>query len=457
MLSIVRSSELALLAGVVYLAGTFLVFRIAHQRSRFSFVLIYSELFYIIGIGVGAIALSLDEGVQGDIYQSFLLANGPLDNLTFVHIIVYTVGMVFGMAAYKPKYLFGVHGISLRLDFRRYFSGLSVYWWLLILGVGFLAIYVAVVGPLVAFTTAGKARSNQVEELVDSAEFLFLKNLAKVGVFSIIFIPLVLEKKNKTKEFFALLFYGVALYVLNGARASLIDTIFLGFMIYIARRGVSFRMYGYIILFSLLAIYIIFYGKGLGDEVFSAYFEGTSAEHNSGGATLSSFLGQFVTLIFSVDAGIKSFYENGPIFSKALMLSPFGVMPGWLYSAVGFDWLNWQSVAPNENIVCLNTAAFPLALPCTAPPYYTGVAAYVGPVWMGFLFGFFRFYIFSAISYSWHMLRDRPDLLWRPLLAFSFFSRFTLLIPNVIGFLVFWGVILIGVVWARKIIYRRSV
>lgn len=457
MLSIVRSSELALLAGVLYLVGTFFVFRIAHQRSRFSFVLIYSELFYIVGIGVGAIALSLDEGVQGDIYQSFLLANGPVDNVTFVHIIVYTIGMVLGMAVYKPAAVRGVHGNSFRPKFRNYFSGLSVYWWLLILGVGFLAVYVAMVGPLVAFTTAGKARSSQVEELVDSAEFLFLKNLAKVGVFSIVFVPLIMEQKSKTKEFLGLLFYGVALYVLNGARASLVDTVFLGFMIYLARRGVDFRKSGYFVLFSVLAFSIVFYGKGLGDEVFSAYFEGRAAEHDSGGVTLSSFLGQFVTLIFSVDAGVKSFYENGPVFSKALMLSPFGVMPGWLYSAVGFDWLNWQNVAPNENIVCLNTSAFPLALPCTAPPYYTGVAAYVGPVWMGFLFGFFRFYIFSAISYSWHKLQNRPDLLWKPLLAFSFFARFTLLIPNVIGFLVFWGVILIGVVWVRRFFYKRSV
>ena len=457
MLSIVRSSELALLAGVVYLIGTFFVFRIAHRRSRFSFVLIYSELFYIVGIGVGAIALSLDEGAQGDIYQSFLLANGPVDNLTFVHIIVYTAGMVLGMAMYKPvKPFFFERG---RFRPSALVSGLRLnfFWWLILLGIGFLVLYVIVVGPIAALTTAGKARSNQVEELADATEFLFLKNLARIGVFSIVFVPLIMEQKKTLKEFAGIVFYGFLLYLLTGARAALVDTIFLSFMIYLARGGVGYKTLGYICGFMVFGLGVVFYGKGFGDQIFSAYFEGGAAQYEGGGTSLSSFLGQFVTLIFSVDAGVKSFYENGPVISKALMLSPFGVMPGWLYSAIGFDWLNWQNVLPSENIVCLNTSAFPLALPCTAPPYYTGVAAYVGPVWMGFLFGFFRFYIFSAISYSWHKLQSRPNLLWQPLLAFSFFARFTLLIPNVIGFLVFWGAILFGVVWFRRVFYGRSV
>lgn len=450
----VQSSTLALLAGIAYLLGSLVVFKVAHSKSRFSYILVYSELFHIVGLGVGSIALAIGEGAQNEIYHSFINANGPIDNLTFVHIIAYSIGMVVGVLAYRP----GLNCVSPIPNLRKSdFVQLKSFWLVVIFGIGVLFVYAYVVGLEVVLTTAGKSRSNQVDELADASEFLFLKNLARVGIFSVVFVPLIVSKINNGKEIFALFFYGILLYVLTGARAALIDTVFFGFIIYLALGSLSIQKIIYLCIFGFFALLLVLFGKGLGDQVFSSYFEGGAASYDGGDATLSAFLEQFVTLIFSIDAGVKNFIENGPFVSKALLLSPLGVMPGWLFSATGMEWLNWQAVAPSDNIVCLNTSAFPSALPCTAPPYYPGVAAYIGPVSMGFVFAFFKFYIIAAIAHSWHRAQGRPGVLWRPLLAYCVFSRFTLLIPNVLGFLSFWGVVFLGVLFLRKILFGLSV
>lgn len=452
MLDIIQNKTLAFIAGIVYLIGTLYVFFVAHKRGKFSFILIIYEYFFIVGLGISAIFLAFGYGANTDFYRSYILSNRSISDLTFWHLIFYSLGMVFGMAAYVPK---DASNKSLTKPLKISSIDCLLYYKTLIgLGILFLLIYVFLAGPQVAFTTSATARAGDREGLEELSSFLFFKNIAQIGGLSLIFFPLVLVQKKNLFNIIFLLIYGLLLYSLTGARAAISDTIFFALVIYMSLTKFDFRKTILLTIFISAGLFFVMYGKGLGDDVFSVLFgQKNSVELRDNDIEL--FIGQFNNLIFSIDAGIKNFDNEGPFISKAILLAPLGFMPSWLFDNLGLQALSWQHLESKDNIVCLNTMAFPLAFPCTVPPYYVGVAAYLGSVVFGFVFGFVKFYFISMISIMWKRYRFYPELLWKPLILFILLERLTLFIPNVIGLFSFIAIIVLTFLYCQKLLRRK--
>ena len=233
---------------------------------------------------------------------------------------------------------------------------------------------------------------------------------------------------------------------MTGARAAIFDTLILAMLIWFSRKrlGVAKKTF-WICCFVFLGLLFTLYGKGLSDSLFFAGFGDADVVSNEVESIFGKIIGQFIHLVYSIDAGVKYFFENGSTISSALLLAPLGIFPGWLYSYLDLEALSWQHVDWVDNIVCLNTFSYPDAEPCTMPPYYSGVSSYLGPITFGFIFGFVKFFIYQKISNLWHQLRFRSEVLWLPILYFILVARLSVLIPNVIGlfsFFAFVGIII---------------
>lgn len=449
MTHIVQSEILAFMAGFIYLACTLFVFYVAHKRAKFSFILFVYEYFFIIGLGFGSIALAFGYGATDDFFDEYIFSNGPIRDFAFWHLISYAVGMALGMATYKPssfnrQFFNQVEAGSVLTDLFSYRA-------FLFMGIGFLLIYVSIAGPQVAFTSAASARAGSTEGLESVSSFVFFKNIAQIGTLSLIFFPAILCQKSKGFNIGLLFIYGILLYFLTGARAAISDTIMFALVIYISRNKLGFRQLVFVFACSIFGLLFTLYGKGLGDDLFSLIFD-VSSNIVLRDSSFELFLGQFSHLIFSIDAGIINFEKDGPYISKAILLAPLGFMPGWLFNDLGLEGLSWQNVDFVDNIVCLNTMAYPLAYPCTIPPYFVGVAAYIWPVVFGFVFGFAKFYAISIFSVAWKEYKSHPNLLWKPLLAIVLLERLTLFIPNVIGLFSFIGILVLILYYLRKFI-----
>lgn len=447
-----NSPALGLAAGFIYLFCLGLVFLIVHRRSKFSFVLLYSEYFYAIGIGFGAILLALNVLPTNDFYAAYLQNRGLIGDWAFIHIIFYSIGMLVGVQFIRrpPKIKLRVFKFSPSPS-----SQIFIYRILISAGLAFLLIYIAIVGPDLAFTTAAKARAGMASELDIFSHYVFLKNAAQIGTLSIVFFPVILSQAKKNVDVFMLVFYGLALYSLTGARAAIFDTVFLAMLISLSRSKINFKKVLWLSLALLFGVLFTFYGKGLGDQIFTFLVDGRAIEIYTD-SSFSDFMNQFIHLIYSIDSGVKEFLESGPFISEAIMLSPLGFMPSWIFSSLGLDFLNWKDVGWQNDIVCLNTMSFPLATGCTIPPYFLGAAAYMGPVLFGFIFGFIRFYVISAASFAWHKHGDHPNKLWIALLMYVAFTRVSLFIPNVIGMFSFFSFAMLLIFAIFGIFRKRS-
>lgn len=443
--SLVESPLLALFSGSLYLLCSLLVF-IRVRRSGFFYLLAYSEWFYIIGLGFGSIFLALGVSSDNRIYEEYILQNGLIGDATFYHIIFFSVGMFFG--AFIDK----MTGIKVdsenSIKFVSHFNGNQIFLYrgFIFLGLSFLIVYMFLVGPVTALSTAAAARGGSTEGLEGASGYLFLKNLAQIGGLSIIFFPFLIDQKKFKFDVFFICFYGIFLYLMTGARAAIFDTLILAMLIWFSRKrlGVAKKTF-WICCFVFLGLLFTLYGKGLSDSLFFAGFGDADVVSNEVESIFGKITGQFIHLVYSIDAGVKYFFENGSTISSALLLAPLGIFPGWLYSYLDLEALSWQHVDWVDNIVCLNTFSYPDAEPCTMPPYYSGVSAYLGPITFGFIFGFVKFFIYQKISNLWHQLRFRSEVLWLPILYFILVARLSVLIPNVIGlfsFFAFVGIII---------------
>lgn len=433
----VSNQTLALIAGLTYLLSTVYVFKIAHKRSGFSWILLVYEYFYIIGLGFGSIYLAFNTGADDDFFRYYILSNGPISNSTFIHIILYSAGMFLGVIVHSRKRIGSTLHNPITTNKFDEIKEVYLYRATIYISILLLITYITSVGLEVALTTAGKARTGFTEGLEEATIFLFLKKLAQIGSLSIIFFPLIILRKKSFFDTSIFFVYGISLYILTGARAAISDTLMFGFFIYFSRGKINTTKIILLAASIFFAIIFTLYGKGLGDELFSYLFGIKTHLDELKAAELDALLSQFIHLTYSIDSGIKSFTKNGPIITDAILLAPIGIFPNWLFTSLGLDWLNWKNLSPNENLVCINTMSFPLAKNCTIPPYYLGAAAYLGPLLFGLIFGFIKFYLISSISLTWQKLSNYPTKLWKPLLSFILLERLSLFIPDVIAFISF--------------------
>lgn len=454
--SFVESPLLALFSGLLYLLCSLLIF-VRSRRSGFFYLLAYSEWSYIVGIGFGSIFLALGVNSDNKIYEGYILQNGLISDYTFYHIIFFSIGMFFGTFIDKIAgvKIFSENSTEYAINLNG--NQVFLYRGFIFLGLSLLFIYMFLVGPVTALITAATARGGSTEGLEDASGYLFLKNIAQIGALSIVFFPFVIDRKKFKFDIFLICFYGIFLYFMTGARAAILDTVILSMLIWFSRKrlGIAEKTLWFCSLVSLGLLFTL-YGKGLSDSLFAAGFDGGDVVSDEIGNLFGKIIGQFIHLIYSIDAGVKYFFENGPTISKALLLAPLGIFPGWLYSYLDLQALSWQHVDLGDNIVCLNTFSYPDAEPCTMPPYYSGVSAYLGPIVFGFVFGFAKFFIYQKISNLWHRLRFQSAKLWLPLLCFIFFVRLSLLIPNVIGLFAFFALIGVSFYVFRNLLVKLA-
>ena len=439
--NLIENPYLAVITGFFYLLSTAIILYFFNKRNRFSFILIFSEFFYIVAIGVGCIYLAFPYADSDAFYLAYVNRNGPIDDITFYHIILYSIGMLLGAFSYKNNITYKNIPDEKLISSKDIDSQISNFRKLIFLGFIFLGVYVYLVDITIAFTTAARSRAGIMDGLEDATSFLFLKNIAQIGVFSVIFLPLIFEKNKPFYDLFFLTLFGILLYILTGARGAILDTIFFSILIYLSRKNINLKKIIMLFIFFGIGILFSLYGKGLNDDIFNYLLKqelGIAAVERD--ISIQSFMTQFIGLIFSIDAGIKNFMENGPTISKSIFLSPLGVMPSWLFTSIGLDSLNWKSLSANDDIVCLNTMMYPDAEGCTIPPYYTGVSGYLLPLSGGLVFGFIRFYFFSFISYKWQRFFQNPKMLSKYLLAYILFAKLSLFIPNVISLISFFGI-----------------
>lgn len=443
--SFVESPLLALFSGLLYLFCSFLVL-IRARRSGFIYLMVYSEWFYIVGIGFGSVFLALGVNSDHEIYEGYISQGGLIGDYAFYHIIFFSVGMFCGAFIDKMTGIKRFYESPTKYENNSNNSQVFLYRGIIFLGLVFLLIYTFLVGPVTALSTAAGARGGSTEGLEDASGYFFLKNIAQIGGLSIIFFPFIIDQKGFKFDIFLICFFGIFLYLITGARAAILDTLILSMLIWFSRKRLRVaEKVLWICSLAFFGLLFTLYGKGLSDYFFAASFDGADIASNEIVNFFGKFFGQFVHLIYSIDAGVKYFFENGSTISKALLLAPLGIFPGWLYSYLDLQALSWQHVDSVDNIVCLNTFSYPGAEPCTMPPYYSGVSAYLGPIAFGFVFGFVKFFIYQKISDLWHRLRFQSEKLWLPLLYFILVARLSVLIPNVIGLFSFFA--LIGVVF----------
>lgn len=432
------SQVLAAISGFTFVLSNAIVFWRLSKFSGFSWVVLYAEYFTLIGVGFGVWSVGFDIGVNHDFFDLYIYKNGLVSYMTFLHVICYALGCVFGV------FFAGSYGVSRsKLSQAEDPFGADriffIYRSLLIVGISLLVIYAILVGPVTALVTASTARSGVTDGLEDVLGFLFLKNLAQVGTFAVVFVPFLFVRRSHGFDIFLLVFYGFLLYLLTGARAALVDTVLLAGLVYLAVNKPTRPQLLFIYVFALpLGILFVVYGKGMGGDIFSYLFDVDFVASPERRDPFAAFVSQFIHLVYSIDFGIKYFFENGPFVSKAILLAPFGVMPSWMYSILNIEFLSWQALPALDNLVCVNTNAFPSAGNCTIPPYFVGVSGYLGPVFMGFLFGFFKFFVYGRIGVYFKSYLSSPLRLWVPMLVFFIFSRASQVIPNVIGLFSFY-------------------
>ena len=445
----------AFIAGSAYCLLMAVICFASLRRSSFGYLIIFYEYFFILGIGVFPLVVSLGLVDVSTTFLSYESMNGGLSHVTFVHIILYGLGSFFGYFGTKPiatkfslKLIAAVKCYKFDNSKWFYFSSIS--------SICLSFLYFGLVGLDVALLNASPARGGDFSGLVGFEQYSFIKTLAMIGLFSVISLPFIIIS-NKRLVFSALIVLVLAtlLYLLTVARVVFFDTVFLFALFYYFLTKRSRKSVIVIFVSFSFLLFVAIYGKEFvavfSMFLYSSYKFELVAKYDS---LFSYLFSQFGHVLYSMDAGVRNFFEHGPVLPDDILLSVIGFLPSSAYSFLGLDFLSYQLVGESERLSCINTAYFPTADVCSMPPYITGFSAYVLPMAGGFIFGFLRFFIYKILETSWIALQKTPELLWIVIAALLVVNRLELFIPNTISFAIFSLLILRFFVLFQKVKLR---
>jgi hypothetical protein len=451
-------NPLAAFCGLATCSMMALIVISAVRRSSFGWLIVFVEYFYVIGLGVFPLLVALSAIDAPPLLADYESKNGEAAAATYVHIILYGLGALCGYFLGRPI----AKKVSRRVVRIALANRINNYTWFYVicgLSILFSGIYIYVVGLESAVVNASLVRGGDLSGLVGSEQYLFLKTLAMLGLFAMVFVPFIIIDGVRIKSaFFIIVLVAIPIYILTVARVVFFDTFVLFAMLHLVlgRSKVGSRISSFVVVF-LFMILVFLFGKefvgvlsvylfGGGDFIFVTKDESVT----------SNFFGHFGHLVYSIDAGIRSFDSHGPLLSRDVLLSPLGFLPSFIYTEVGLDSLSYQLVHQGERLSCINTQYFVAADECSIPPYFPGTSAYVLPMVGGFLFGFVRFWIYSVIEISWIRLKDHPERLWLPYVLLLISNQVMLVIPNTISFAVFVSTALLCLLMLRKILVGMS-
>jgi len=155
---------------------------------------------------------------------------------------------------------------------------------------------------------------------------------------------------------------------------------------------------------------------------------------------------------FSISAGIKYFFDSGPLIPTDVLVAPLGVVPVRVMEWLGLGYLNYGMV--DAKLACTNTAMFRATFldECTIPPLYSGYSAYLAPVAGGLVLSFWRNWYFGRFESLWMKFRKQGfERLWFPYLGVHLVALFFSFIPPNIAIATFVLALLIAYGTAKSV------
>ena len=433
-----ENSDGAMLAGTFYLICSLVVITSAFRRSRFSHLLIFFEYFYILGLGVFPVLASAGAIALPKSAISYNNATGNILNLSYLHLVSYSIGMLLGWASFRNqanKLGAYVAGIASRnaIDNTLVFYSVASFSVILMLA------YFAISGFTSAITNAGAIRGGDFTSFAGLEQYQALKTASQIGIFAVIFVPYFIIKKPQSLAPVLLVLVSIAcgFYLLSAARVVFFNTIilFIIFMFMYKRISIGIILLS-VVGFSAIA-FIMLFGKVAGVAL-GLLLEGNELDFGALPENFSTYFFQhFSHLLYSVDAGVRNFNSYGPVITADVLLSPLGFIPSFVFTGIGLDYLNYKYVPPASQLCFINTEYFDVDSPGSIPPYFVGVSAYIFPIVGGFIFGWVKFYSYSVVAHALSRLRSRPELLWLPLLLLLIGNNLILFIPTTIALATF--------------------
>lgn len=448
-------NPLAVLSGLLLCSAMAVIVFSSIKRSSFGWLIVFFEYFYILGLGVFPLLLSLG-AIDAPAYSlDYEWRHGEVTAFAFSHVALYALGAMFGY--------FGIHPLARKASLRVVsFAGntrIDNYAWFYgVCGLSLLfsGIYFYAVGPETAIVNASLARGGDFSGLVGFEQYQFLKTLAMIGLFSMVFVPyIVIDGKRATSAFLVVTLVAIPIYLLTVARVTFFDTLVLFAMLHLVLGQSKLGSAIVNTCVFIFMLFVLFFGKEF-VGVLSIYLFGSGefAFVEGNASTITTFFTNFGPLVYSIDAGVRNFLAHGPALSADILLSPLGFLPSFVYPALGLDFLSYQVLEEGSRFSCVNTQYFVGLDECSVPPYLTGTSAYLFPVVGGFVFGFGKFWIYSVLEAAWIRLKNRPDQLWFPLFLLLIANRLMLFIPQTISFAVFVSGALFVFLIARKALVR---
>ena len=417
---------------LISLFFTLYTFFLMARRSEFGILVIASEFLSIaVGLCIYPIFYQLDWITLGKEGYSFVRHNGEPSIITAFHILLYTAsGCVGYLVATKQSYVGGgylfrsIQGIVKSED--------NSFCSLIIFGFVVYSIYFYLVGFHDSLINASAARSGEFDGFGENVQYLFLKTLANVSLYAVCFLPAILYKKTKRLWVLAYTMLVLIAYLNSISRSLLLNYIFVPFLVY---SMVNFGFVAVVRITTILFIgsLVLFYGKPFGHYM-SNYLTGNYSEilsYNTEYGYFNAIFNNFEFAWFSVEAGVKNYYYNGPLIPDDLLYSPIGFIPSRFLEYIGLGEYSYGNATVRLPCVNANTFGFN---DCTIPPLMSGYSAYLMPLVGGLIFGFIKFYIYGRLEKMWIFTKKlNYQLTWVPYFLFIISSNYFSLIPGAIA------------------------
>ena len=431
-------NTMLIISSAFYLCVLFFIFLYIKRVSNFYVFFIGAEYFYLLGIGVFPLLLAFGVVELPKTYLNYQDIS-DISILTPIHIFMYALGAIFGsFIAFRIK---GNTNFFISLAKFSYIPPNIFFYFFIFLSFSSFLFFILNYGLSDFVMTSSARRSGSFDYSQDLGGGAFLTRFMILALFIIAVYPYYTAiKKNVFFVGGLISLVGIIAYLSTLSRAAIIQTVLMVFLIYWSYNKLKFSSNLILLLSLFLGWNIFVYGKA-----FLNYYFGSLANESYElvGYDFQGVLYQFGHLIFSIDSGIKDYFQNNTIATD-IFLAPFGILPSSFLSNIGLGDLSYQLLSSSQKSACINSYNIGL-YDCTIPAYYTGISAYFIPLIGGFLAGAFRFWIYFSVAKAWRFLSDK-SIVALPTLLIIFISleQLMLFIPSVISLVFFlWILILL--------------
>jgi hypothetical protein len=409
------------------------------RATKFGYLILFFEYFYVLGLGVYPVVASLGLVGSNPMYADYERHRGGLNGATYLHIALFAIGSAAGYFGFNPG-ASALARVLARSARRTKFDNQVWFSFCLATTVGASGLYFYLVGIDVALLNTYAVRGGDFSGLAGLEQYSFLKTVSMLGLFAVIALPYYFSRSSSlASSFIAIVCVSVLIFAQTGARVTFADTVLLYFvLLFIVRKQYSAKLIASLTTTVTLSICVLIYGKEFMGVLSSYLFLDSDLDLSIKYDDFATyFFSHFGHLVYSIDAGIRHFWERGPLLAVDIIVSPLGFLPSFVFASAGAESLSYQLLEQSDRLSCINAAHFALADECSIPPYIAGFAAYVIPMAGALLFGFLRFFVYRIAEIAWMRLRESPEHLWAVLMALLIANRIFLFIPNTISFAVF--------------------